>query len=267
MNTEYQPSEEIVELLTAVTEGSLDDSQSARLNEMIAADQRVRDYYVDYMSVHAMLDWRHGGVHVLDIPLRETGATILAVPAKTSWWGTAAVVASVLIAVGLAIFTMTRPNDPVALLIGSEQTEWGDEHGPRGGTGGFRAGRQQLDSGVAQIQLGSGVIIAMQGPVEFVLQPGNSFRLVKGTIRAYAPAEAIGFTVYTPSLDIVDMGTEFGVIVDDRQNVEVHVFDGRVRIKNEIDLTAGEARFVDVEEHVAREIDVKECNFPSIETQ
>ena len=42
------------------------------------------------------------------------------------------------------------------------------------------------------------------------------------------PRFARGYTILTPTAEVVDLGTEFGVDVDDSGASEVHVFDGDV---------------------------------------
>ena len=49
-----------------------------------------------------------------------------------------------------------------------------------------------------------------------------------GKLRATVPPHAHGFAIGTPKLDLVDLGTEFGVQVDEQQATEVHVFTGKV---------------------------------------
>ena len=68
MNADYEPSAELADLLVTLTEGDLDESQRARLNELMSEDQAARDYYVSYMSTHAMLEFRHQGPPVLELP-------------------------------------------------------------------------------------------------------------------------------------------------------------------------------------------------------
>jgi hypothetical protein len=47
-------------------------------------------------------------------------------------------------------------------------------------------------------------------------------------LRATVPETAQGFTIGTPTVDVVDRGTEFGLRVDAEDKAEVHVFQGKV---------------------------------------
>ncbi len=52
----------------------------------------------------------------------------------------------------------------------------------------------------------------------------------KGKLRVTVPPHAQGFAIRTPKLELVDLGTEFGVQVDDGKGTEVQVFQGKVEL-------------------------------------
>ena len=68
----------------------------------------------------------------------------------------------------------------------------------------------------------------LQGPAELVLVSGSEARLVHGKLTARVPAAARGFTILSPQGKIVDLGTEFGLSVDEEGETTVRVFDGLV---------------------------------------
>ena len=68
----------------------------------------------------------------------------------------------------------------------------------------------------------------LQGPAELVLVSGSEARLVHGTLTARVPTPARGFTILSPRGKVVDLGTEFGLSVDDEGDTTVRVFDGQV---------------------------------------
>ena len=53
-------------------------------------------------------------------------------------------------------------------------------------------------------------------------------RLASGRLTVRAPAEAAGFTVHTPASEVVDLGTEFAVVVERGGATELHVLEGEV---------------------------------------
>jgi hypothetical protein len=60
------------------------------------------------------------------------------------------------------------------------------------------------------------------------LLSGSSAQLLHGTLTARVPAHAKGFTVLTPHNKVVDLGTEFGLSVDESGETTVRVFTGEV---------------------------------------
>lgn len=88
-------------------------------------------------------------------------------------------------------------------------------------------GRLCFAEGDIELVYESGVKLLLMGPAEFVLQDSGG-KLVRGGLMASVPATGHGFTVETPHGKVVDLGTEFGVMVDDFGVSEVSVFEGKV---------------------------------------
>jgi hypothetical protein len=116
----------------------------------------------------------------------------------------------------------------VAWLMNAQDCQWvGDESAMPGRD--MRAGKTlRLQRGLAEIQFDRGARLILQGPAGLELLSGNEARLLHGSLTARVPSEARGFTVISPRGKVVDLGTEFGLSVDDRGNTAVHVFAGEV---------------------------------------
>ena len=88
----------------------------------------------------------------------------------------------------------------------------------------------QVRSGLAELKFADGASVIVQGPAEFeVCSPSRGF-LRRGKLVARVPSRAIGFTVATPAAEVVDLGTEFGVEVDEQKRTDVHVIRGKVQL-------------------------------------
>ncbi|VAX41808.1 hypothetical protein MNBD_PLANCTO02-3329, partial [hydrothermal vent metagenome] len=93
----------------------------------------------------------------------------------------------------------------------------------------LKTGQQyHLEEGLLELEMSSGTKIAIAGPTTFQLLDSNKLRLLHGTITANVPHKAIGFTVNTPTIKVVDLGTQFGVHVNKEGVSETHVFKGIV---------------------------------------
>lgn len=111
----------------------------------------------------------------------------------------------------------------------------------------LRPGALKLTRGLAELKLESGAVVLIESPCEINLTSRNDLVLNAGKLVANVPGQAKGFTVNTPTSQIVDFGTEFGVRVGQHAVTEVHVYQGWVqaafgRQLQPLDLTQGQAR-------------------------
>ncbi|MEM9351706.1 MAG: hypothetical protein AAGA92_01720 [Planctomycetota bacterium] len=118
-----------------------------------------------------------------------------------------------------------NPNDSLAL-----------ESGVRGGQ------TLELAEGELELTYDSGVRLRLIGPVEYLVRPAGG-ELRNGGLVAFVPEAGHGFTVETPNGKVVDLGTEFGVLVDDFGVSEVSVFSGKVEAYPTTSVADGPGRF------------------------
>jgi hypothetical protein len=118
---------------------------------------------------------------------------------------------------------------PVARVTGLSGCEW-----PKG-VQGLKFGdtlapgqRLRLTKGVVQLTYDAGTRVMLEGPVDMVMTTAIEAKLSSGKIAAAVPRFARGYTILTPTAEVVDLGTEFGVAVDKLGDSEIHVFDGDV---------------------------------------
>ena len=88
-----------------------------------------------------------------------------------------------------------------------------------------------LAHGFAELKYLSGAKVVVEAPATFVLSAGDRLLLLRGRLVAMIPPPAHGFTVSTPSGEIVDLGTEFGVDVISDSSVETQVFRGKIQVQ------------------------------------
>lgn len=92
------------------------------------------------------------------------------------------------------------------------------------------AGVLQLEAGIIHLQFDNGVGVTLEGPAEFEVASGDVTRLRSGLLTATVPPGAEGFRVDTPSAQVVDLGTAFGIDQRTDGTSTVSVFDGEVEI-------------------------------------
>lgn len=126
---------------------------------------------------------------------------------------------------------------PVAVLVESDNTTWLDEHGRMIF---FREGQPlppqtlRLAQGLAKVRFNEGAVVVLDGrqkTTEFSLVAGDAGHLRLGRLTAHVRDDrAKGFTIDLPGNQrIVDVGTEFGLVVDEAGISDVFVFEGRVQ--------------------------------------
>lgn len=94
----------------------------------------------------------------------------------------------------------------------------------------------QIEAGIVELILDNSTQIKLEGPADFQLQSLDKAVLGNGNLVARCGPEAIGFRVISPDVNVVDLGTEFGVSVRSGQHTDVVVYDG------EVDLTSPEGK-------------------------
>lgn len=130
----------------------------------------------------------------------------------------------------------------------SEDLRWAPESASRVGEDGWLPpGLLRLQSGAALVAFNSGATALVEGPAVFSIESNNRLFLKSGRLAADVPPKAHGFTVNTPRLNAIDLGTRFGVAVDGEGNSELHVMEGLVAASR----TSGNAVSVQVREGLA----------------
>jgi hypothetical protein len=87
-----------------------------------------------------------------------------------------------------------------------------------------------LAEGIARLTFDGGAEVTLEAPAELELVSADKCVLHAGRLVAKVPTRAIGFIVETPTTVMKDLGTEFGVNVQDSQTTDVQVFDGQVDV-------------------------------------
>jgi hypothetical protein len=255
------PIEELDQLVSRLLDRSLSESEASRLNALLSDSPVARDRYQELLDNHEALcaiypgDVYEASINVAD-PLptpvdsgKDRSQRVRAIVRWVPWMTTAAVV---LIAAVLQ-FSPNEDEPPisgapapssalVARLVAAVDADWrGAEPLP----GAFlEAGSFQLDAGAVELEFNDGARVTLRGPTAFELKSANHLHVLSGHLVAQIPEKALGFLVTTPQSAIIDLGTEFGLVVDDAGQTDVHVIDGLVEVyerRNPDEVTSSEA--------------------------
>ena len=156
---------------------------------------------------------------------------------KPGWrrHGVRAVAALLLLAVGLIVVVAwtqrQRASDDVATVVEATAAEWVGDGAPAPISGASLSRcTLALRAGSVRLRFGGGAEVTVVAPASMELQSGGAMRLSAGKLTAHVGPEAVGFTVHTPTSTIVDLGTEFGLLVEPSGATEAHVIQGAVEL-------------------------------------
>lgn len=91
-------------------------------------------------------------------------------------------------------------------------------------------GELAWEAGLIQLEFYGGATVIAEGPARLEILDDAQVICHSGRLRAHVPEPARGFVVLAPTVELVDLGTEFGIDVAANGSTEVHVFDGKVEL-------------------------------------
>ncbi len=94
----------------------------------------------------------------------------------------------------------------------------------------LRSGWFELQEGFAQLTFKHGVEVILQAPCKLHLESREQVFLDSGTLTVKLTEPTQAFLVRTPNSTIRDLGTEFGVLVNQDGQTETHVYQGSVQL-------------------------------------
>ncbi|MGY8766851.1 MAG: LamG-like jellyroll fold domain-containing protein [Pirellulales bacterium] len=171
--------------------------------------------------------------------------------------------------------TVTQKEEPtddgVAVLTKAVDAVWNSENSPAVGVS-ISPQDIRLSSGLVQLEFYNGANVIIEGPAHLELVDSETAICHFGKVRARVPQHAQGFTILSPGVELVDLGTEFGMDVSQDGNTSVHVFEGKVELydlDSDRDMNSRRELLVGDAVEIAmagdtRSIDVEESTFVSV---
>lgn len=218
-------------------DGSLDGREEKELAQLLDRHEEARALFAAYMRLEGATLQLANASCISNPPEDAVPAAQPSVRRRSSSGAfrmRRALAAGVLIAVSLVVFFGSRevvqPDPVFATISRIINASWDDTGMPREVDADLTAGSIALKSGLVQIDFMSGATVVLEGPVEFDVISAMRGCCRSGKLRVHVPEKAQGFTIDTLETIIVDLGTEFGLHIDETGNTEVHVFDGAVEL-------------------------------------
>ncbi|PQO25304.1 hypothetical protein C5Y96_25725 [Blastopirellula marina] len=245
---------EIESLLFDWEAGTISDADLAQLQSLLKENLEARKFYIEWQMLSTALELQaHGGHSDVPHDLPTIAQPQQAQVKSTAWASIAAVAlaACVLLSFGL-IWSFLNMNSGdagssraisigdtgnaqestsqgVAILTRLVDPAWPEGQPSRQVGDALTSGKFQLSKGLAQIEFFCGATIVLEGPADLQLESSTQALVRQGKIRAIVPPAARGFSLDTDKMKVVDLGTEFGLVVSS-DSVDVQVFDGEVEL-------------------------------------
>jgi len=223
-------------------EGCLEGEALESFQQELRSNPEAQDAYRDYAHLHNALQLRAEGVDLLNVVPMDR-VVERRQRRSLEYAGLAAVALLVLIGVVMAVILIRTPPPTLSFDTSpgtdlSMSHQLAGEEAPQGQV--LEPGsRLELQRGTVELEFASGVRGIVHGPADLTLRDEGLLELDRGTAWFEVPAKATGFQVNTPDLILIDLGTEFGIRSRLDFLDEVHVFTGKVELRNRHGLKKG----------------------------
>lgn len=214
----------LLDLAAAYIDDALSDEQAAELEELLDEHPENRRAFTDFLHDHATLHWdRVGNLEENAVePFAEKNAR-QPVLLQT----VAAVVALSLVAI---LFLRNSANSFATMTV-TESATWQSGDLPTSDGARLGPGTLRLAAGLATVTFDSGAEVILEAPAELRLVDAMNCVLQSGTAVAEVEESAHGFTIATPTANVIDHGTRFAVNVNANSGAtQTQVFDGLVEV-------------------------------------
>jgi hypothetical protein len=243
-------------LANAVCEGTISEQEVHELELLLDADPNAREFYIDFLKINAEISWLISSKQhsTMDLGPRISLDSLLGPPNPSPNLGFLGNVADffnhhspLLFVMLFLIFGVTLLSatywlntrqsgktsiEPefVAQITVTKDCQWSTSITQPTEMMQLQVGQQlQLEKGIAQITYSNGAVVLIEGPAFFAVASPNSGFLSRGKLTARADTkQSRQFAIVTPEARFVDLGTEFGVMIDDKGRAAVAVFAGKV---------------------------------------
>ncbi|MBI1368372.1 MAG: hypothetical protein GC162_06925 [Planctomycetes bacterium] len=214
-----------IALVDAHCAGTLESDQRVELNDLLRREPAARMFYLAYLDLHAQMRWDARGANETLPPMTFTNEP----KRRIAWPSRFAAAALILLSLILGVnFYFTQSPAAPAVLIAASNARFVGPAADLPVGAALAAGPLELSQGLAQIRFADGAEMLLEGPSRIELVRADRAALHFGRAVTRVPPAAVGFTVDTPRLTVVDLGTEFGLDVGANGASQVQVFEGQV---------------------------------------
>jgi hypothetical protein len=247
---------QLQELLSNLVDEKLGEQELEELQALLRDDPDAQQFYIRYTMLHSWLSWdyveqslaesRLLSLHNQEDDDESPKSPILGFLGDVAnFFNHYSPLSFILLFVILGTTLLTTSywlsnlqsgkvsveSDFVAQITATSKVcQWSTAIAPPTGAMQLRLGQKlRLEKGIAQVTYSNRAVVILEGPASFTVDSPKSGYLSRGKLTARADTEqSRQFTIGTPFARFVDLGTEFGVMVDAQGRAAVAVFEGKV---------------------------------------
>ncbi|MBK1833625.1 LamG-like jellyroll fold domain-containing protein [Roseibacillus ishigakijimensis] len=227
---------ELTALIDSVLDGACSEADFLRLEAELHVDARARQLYYERLQLHEALTQQAGHEESRPATDKVVALPSRANPRRWLWGGVGAAAAASLALLLLPLGEppadpgLARAHDEAVasgfgVLAESSDAVWASRVLARGEL--LPTGPLQLTSGLAKLELFSGVQVILEGEAEFEIHSAMEMTVHRGRLQAHVPEPAQGFRVRTASGEVVDLGTRFAMNITPEHH-DLQVLEGEV---------------------------------------
>lgn len=239
----YKPSKQLQNLVLQLIDETIDSAGMQELESLFVNDQKARRWYIAQARIHGSLHrWaaRTNLTREEDLNSRNAiSITSLKQPENSRRYAYPAAAAIVIMAALLSVLYFTSiTKDPLLAFTTSPNCQFTLSHTDpsldQTNNLLYQGSELSLTSGSIELNFESGVRSILTAPATITLKHSELVELQKGKAWFHVPQQAVGFSVLTENLNIVDLGTDFGVIAESKNGDEIHVLQGAVEAQSQL---------------------------------
>ncbi|MEM9018117.1 MAG: FecR domain-containing protein, partial [Verrucomicrobiota bacterium] len=239
----------LLELAHARIERRASAEEIRELETFLESNPEARRIFTDFNHDHAVLHWDQIQEQESGSQDYEAITNLRARRFPTLWQSLAACAV-----ISLLALVLVRPSgeftDSFATMRLTEAARWESGTLPTAEGARLGPGTLRLTRGLATIVFDSGAEVVLEAPAELELVDLMLCVLSHGTAVAEVSQGAEGFTIHTPTANVIDHGTRFAVNVHPATGAtQTQVFDGLVEVElpetgESIELRKGQRNYV-----------------------
>jgi hypothetical protein len=242
------------ELLDSILDRSCTDTEVDEFAALVAQNPHLVETLVEQLRINSLLRWQLSEIKHIDMaqhaaaaPRKSAGPSVSFLPFVAWRWRWAAA-ALVILTLGLGAYEWRislrgrEHGQSVAEIVDAHLVTWSQDSAALHDGKLVAPGRLAITSGTLTLRFRSGATMWVSGAASMEIVSEMLVRLDKGQATAEVPHWATGFTIKTRDVEVVDLGTKFGVVARDSGSTDVVVFEGQVDLKRTSGAAAAQTR-------------------------